>query len=111
MNDMMMQAMQAMQEAQKRMAEIQAKLKTLALTIEGGGGIVKVTVSGEGVITKLEINPETLKNEEKEVLEDLILTTVNNAIASANSMREREMQAATEGLIPNIPGLNFPFGG
>ncbi len=110
MNQMMMQAMQAMQEAQKRMAEVQAKLKTMSLTHEGGGGLVKVTVSGEAVITKLEISPDALKNEEKEVLEDLILTTVNNAIASANGMREREVQAATEGLIPNIPGMNLPFG-
>lgn len=110
MNQMMMQAMQALQEAQKRMGEVQNKLKTMTITHEGGGGIVKVTASGEGLVTKLEIDPDALRNEEKEVLEDLIITTVNNAVSSANRMKEQEMQAATQGLMPNIPGLNLPFG-
>lgn len=110
MNQMMMQAMQALQEAQKRMADVQEKLKTMSITEEGGGGIVKVTVSAEGRLTKLEIDPEGLKNEEKEMLEDLIIATTNKALESATRTREREMAAATEGLIPNIPGLNLPFG-
>ena len=110
MNQMMMQAMQALQEAQKRMAEVQAKLKTMSVTIEGGNGLVKATASGEGMLTKLEISPEGINSEEKDLLEDLVLTTVNRAIEAATKMREHEMQSATAGLIPNIPGLNFPFG-
>ena len=110
MNDMMMQAMQAVQEAQKRMAEVQEKLKTMSVTQEGAGGIVKATATAEGKLTKLEIDPDALRNEEKDVLEDLILTTVNKVIESANGMREREMSAATAGLLPNIPGMNLPFG-
>lgn len=110
MNQMMMQAMQAIQEAQKRMGEVQAKLKTMSVTIDGGNGMVKATASGEGKLTKLEISPEMIKEEEKEMLEDLILTTVNKAIEAANGMREHEMKSATAGLLPNIPGMNLPFG-
>lgn len=106
----MMQAMQAIQEMQKRMGEVQAKLKTMSITIDGGNGMVKATASGEGKLTKLEISPDLIKEEEKEMLEDLVITTVNKAIEAATGMREQEMQAATAGLIPNIPGMNLPFG-
>ncbi len=108
--NMMMQAMQAMQEMQKRMEAAQQKLKTMSVTEEGGGGIVRVTISGELKLTKLEIDEEARKNEEKDVLEDLMIATINKAIESAAAMKERELGASTEGLLPNIPGMNFPFG-
>ena len=106
----MMQAMQAMQEMQKRVAETQEKLKSMAVTHTGGDGAVKVTVSGELKVTGLELDDNARQSEEKEVLEDLIISTVNKALESATAMKEKEMKAATEGLIPNIPGLDLPFG-
>ncbi len=107
---MMVQAMQAMQEMQKRVGEAQEKLKTMAVTETGGNGIVKITVSGELKVTTLELDDVARKSEGKDVLEDLIISTTNKALEAATVMKDREMKAATEGLIPNIPGLDMPFG-
>jgi hypothetical protein len=49
------------------------------------------------------VNPE-----EKEILEDLIVAAANKALEEAGAMAQQEMQKATHGMIPNIPGLNFP---
>ncbi|MCB0711866.1 MAG: YbaB/EbfC family nucleoid-associated protein [Ignavibacteriae bacterium] len=108
--NMMMQAMQAMQEMQKRMGEAQEKLKTMSVTHEGGNGLVKVTISGELKVTKIEIDENVRKTEEADVLEDLLITTINKAIESASKMKEQELAASTQGLLPNIPGMNLPFG-
>lgn len=111
MNQMMMQMMQAFQQMQQQVGEAQAKLAAMSVTEEGGDGLVRVTASGEGKITKLELDQERMKGEEKEVLEDLIMSTINRAIASVDGMKERELGSATQGMMPNIPGLNQLFGG
>ena len=108
MNNMMMQAMQAMQQIQATMAEVQEGLKTKTVTETGGDGLVSVTVSGELRVTAVEVDMEKIGAEEKEVVEDLIASTINRALAAAEEMKNREMEAATGGMLPNIPGLNFP---
>ncbi len=109
MNDMMMQAMQKMQEMQQKMEETQAKLETMTVTEETGGGAVKVTATGANKIQKVEISSEAIDPEDKEMLEDLVLTAVNKALETAKKMADWEMQNATQGMMPNIPGLNLPF--
>jgi hypothetical protein len=108
MNEMMMQAMQAYQEMQKRVAEVQGRLEQLTTEQEGGDGLVKVTATADGRIAKVAIDPERLSSEEHDVIEDVIASTVNKALQSAEATREQEMQKATEGLMPNIPGMNVP---
>lgn len=104
-NNMMMQAMQAMQQMQAKMAEIQEELKTRTVTETGGDGMVTVTVSGELRVTAIEIDTEKLASEEKEVVEDLVASTVNRALVAAEAMKEQAMQAVA-GMMPNIPGLS-----
>jgi hypothetical protein len=108
MNNMMMQAMQAMQQIQEKMAEVQEGLKTKTVTETGGDGMVSVTVSGELRVTAVEVNMEKIGEEEKDVVEDLLTATINRALAAAEEMKNREMEAATGGMLPNIPGLNIP---
>lgn len=108
MNNMMMQAMQAMQQIQAKMAEVQEGLKTKTVTETGGDEIVRVTVSGELRVTAVELDTEKIGGEDKEMIEDVIASTVNRALVAAEEMKNREMEAATGGMLPNIPGLNFP---
>jgi DNA-binding YbaB/EbfC family protein len=70
--------------------------------------MVKVTANGKLQVTKLQIEKEVISPEDPDMLEDLILAAVNKAIDSAQKMAQDEMQKATSGLMPNIPGLNIP---
>ena len=110
-SNMMNQAMQALQQMQAKMGEAQEQLKGMSITEVGGDGMVRATVSGEVRLTALEIDREKMANEEKDVVEDLIITTVNKALESAEKMKEQQIGAATSGLMPNIPGLSNMFGG
>jgi DNA-binding protein, YbaB/EbfC family len=88
--------------------ERKAKKKLKILTVEGisGTNSVKVILNGEGEIIKIDISPETLK-EEKTIIEDLIMAAHNNAKIKLKSKTTEEITKATGGL--GIPGLKFPF--
>ena len=101
----MMKQVQAMQS---RMAEMQAKLEQASVTGQSGGGLVKLTMSGKGVMTALSIDPSLLKPEEKEILEDLILAAHSDAKAKSETMMAEEMKSVTGGL-PLPPGFKLPF--
>jgi nucleoid-associated protein EbfC len=101
----MMQQVQAMQS---RMAEMQARLEQATVTGQSGGGLVKVTLSGKGVMTKLDVDASLLKPEEKDILEDLILAAHADAKTKSEAMMAEEMKSVTGGL-PLPPGFKLPF--
>jgi DNA-binding YbaB/EbfC family protein len=109
MSNQMMQAMQQIQLMQQKMAEAQAALADKSVVETGGDGMVEVTVNGLGVVTKIVIAPQLLEASDKEMLEDLLITTINRAIESAKKMANDEIGEATRGLMPNIPGFDLPF--
>ena len=92
---------------QRKMEEMQAELA--AKTVEGsaGGGMVKVTASGNQDIISIKIEKEVVNPEEVEMLEELILSAVNQAKEKAAELQAQMMGGLTGGL--NIPGLNLPF--
>ena len=98
MNALMKQA----QKMQDEMAKLQAELETREFVASAGGGAVKATVCGK-VVKSLEISPEVVDPEDIEMLTDLILAAVNDALDSAETMAGQQMSAVTGGL--NIPGL------
>ncbi|MFZ4116683.1 MAG: YbaB/EbfC family nucleoid-associated protein [Chthoniobacterales bacterium] len=97
--------MQAATAAQKKMAKIQEELAEQTIEATSGGGRVTVTASGAGEILSLKIAPEVVTPDDVEMLEDLILSAVRQAVADAKKLSESEMGKLTAGL--GIPGLPF----
>jgi hypothetical protein len=93
---------------QAKMAEMQAEIDNV--TVEGfaGGGVVKVTLTAKGAMQGIAIDPTLMKEDEKEILEDLIVAAHADARKKAESLLEEKMKGLTEGLqLP--PGMKLPF--
>ena len=102
-----MQAMlKQVQKMQEEMQKVQGELGNLTVSEEAGGGMIKATANGNREIISVEIDPQVIQKEEKEILEDLVVAAVNKALASAAKMAEEEMAKVTKGMLP--PGMNIP---
>ena len=99
MNQMMKQA----QKMQRQMEEMQAELANQTLEVSSGGGMVKVTINGEKKITDLIIAPEAVDPDDVEMLQDLVLTAVNEAIRQIDESASSQMSKITGGM--SLPGL------
>ncbi len=100
--------MKQAQEMQARMGEIQEKLANTEITGTSGGGMVEVTLTGKGAARKVHIDPELVKPDEAEVLEDLILAAINDAKVKVDQHMAEKMSELTGGLqLP--PGMQLPF--
>ncbi len=102
--DVMKQA----QEMQQKIAKVQEELADKTVTAESGGGMVKVRANGKQQILQIKIEKEVIDPNDAEMLEDLIVAGVNKALEESQKMSQTEMQKATAGMLPNIPGLNLP---
>jgi DNA-binding YbaB/EbfC family protein len=103
-SDMMKKA----QEMQKKMQEIQDSLSNLEVEGTSGGGIVKIIMNCKNEVKKIDIDPSIIKNDEKEVMEDLIIAALNDAKSKAEEKSQEEMKKLTGGLgLP--PGMKMPF--
>jgi DNA-binding YbaB/EbfC family protein len=94
MNNLMRQA----QKMQKKMEETQASLADKTIDITSGGGAVKITITGKKEIKSIKINPEVVDPEDVEMLEDLVLSAVNEAIRQADELANGEMGKITGGV-------------
>lgn len=103
----MMKMMGKMKEVQARMKEAQDNLVNIRVTGESGGGMVKATVNGKRQLITLDIDPILLKGDDKIVLQDLVVAAVNKAAEEADIQAKEELRKSTEGLIPNIPGMDL----
>ena len=103
----MMKMMGKMKEVQARMKEAQDNLGKLRASGESGGGMVKATVNGKRQLIALDIDPSLLKADDKMVVQDLVVAAVNKAAEEADVLAKEEMRKSTEGLLPNIPGLDL----
>lgn len=88
---------------QDQMEAIQAQLAVDTVTATSGGGAVKVTMTGDQHCTKIEIDPEILKDADAEMLQDMILSAVNLSLDDSKKMAADRMGPLAGG----IPGLGF----
>jgi len=93
-------------ELEAQMKKSQEKIKNIQVEGISGANSVKVTLNGEGEMVKLEISPETIK-EEKAIIEDLIVAAYNNAKVQLKSKTSEEISKATSGF--GIPGFKWPI--
>lgn len=99
MNNMMKQ----MKKMQREMEEMQAKMEAEEMEVSSGGGMVTVKITGKKELVEIKIDPEAVDPDDVEMLEDLILSAVNQAIQMADAKSNEAMSKFTGGL--NIPGL------
>lgn len=101
MGDLLRQA-QALQE---RMAKLQEEVGHKTVEGSAGGGMVTVVANGRQEVLSIKLDPEIVKAQDQEMLQDLIVAGVNDALKKAQTMMADEMKSVTGGLGLNIPGL------
>ncbi len=95
--------MKQAQQLQERLGKVQEEAASRTVEATSGGGMVTATVSGKIELVGLRIDPEVLKSADAEMLQDLIIAAVNQAIRNAQALMADEMKKVTGGL--NLPGL------
>ena len=103
----MMKMMGKLGELKGKMAEAQAKVAQIQASGESGAGLVKATVTGNKKLVSLEIDPSLINPGDSTMMVDLIISAVNLAQANAEELAKEEMKKNTEGILPNIPGLDL----
>ncbi|MBR2414460.1 MAG: YbaB/EbfC family nucleoid-associated protein [Clostridia bacterium] len=98
-NEMMMR----IQKMQEEMQRVQEEVENSEFSASAGGGAVEVTVTGKHEITSIKMKPEVVDPEDIDMLEDLLMASLNEAIRKANDTMEQTMNGVTGGL--NIPGM------
>ena len=100
--------MKAASEMKGKMEAMQAELANLVVEGRSGGGMVTVSLSGKGDLKGLKIDPSLFKEDDVEVLEDLIVAAHADAKTKSESETQRRMAEVTAGL-PIPPGMKLPF--
>lgn len=95
--------MKMIQQMQNRMAKIQQELEDTIIEGSAGGGVVKAEVNGQRAMKSIKIDPSAVDPEDVEMLEDLILAAIQDAMEKAQQLSEDKMSALTGGI--KIPGL------
>ena len=99
MNNLMKQA----QKMQRQMEEASKEIEEKEITAAAGGGVVEVTVSGKKEVTKIKIDPEAVDPDDVEMLQDMVIAAVNEAMRAADNEAANNMSRLTGGL--NLGGL------
>ena len=99
MGNLQRMAMQMQQE----MARVQEELETLTVDGSAGGGVVKATVTGKQELVSVVIDPSAVDPDDVEMLQDLVLAAVNEALRASRELAEGKMAAVTGGL--RLPGM------
>lgn len=90
--------MKKMQKLQSEMAKLQEDLKTRTIEASAGGGVVTVVANGKKELVSVKIDPSAVDPEDVDMLQDLLLAAVNEAMRKVDEMTEREMGKLTSGM-------------
>jgi nucleoid-associated protein EbfC len=91
------------QQLQAKLAKAQEELGSITVEATSGGGAVKVVMDGHQKVHSVEISPEVIESGDVELLQDLVMTAVNEAITKSQELVSKHLSSLTGGL--NIPGL------
>ena len=97
------QLLKQAQKMQGAMKRVQEELSQKRISASAGGGVVEVITNGQQEVLEIKINPEVVNPDETELLEDLLLAAVNEALSKAGEMAASEMKKITGGMA--LPGL------
>jgi len=97
--------MRQAQEMQRRMAKVQEEVAQRTVEAAAGGGMVRCVVNGKQEVVSLTIEPEVVDPDDVEMLQDLVMAAVNEAIKRSQEMVAEEMGKVAGGLGLNLPGL------
>lgn len=103
----MMKMMGKVKEAQEKIKEAQESLSTITASGESGAGMVKATVNGRKEVMSIDIDASLMTADDKEMLQDLTVAAVNIALANVEPKAKEHLKSATDGLLPNIPGMDL----
>ncbi len=94
------------QEMQQRIEEVQSQLSDMIVEAESGGGMVSVKVNGKQEVLEVNIDPEAMA-EDREMLEDLIISALNKALSKAQTDSQEKMNTVAGGMMSGlkIPGM------
>ena len=92
-----------MQAMQRKMEQVQAEIDEMETTATSGGGAIAITVSGAKEVKKIEIKPDVVDPDDIEMLQDLIMTAVNEALRQMEEISQNEMGKLTGGF--GLPGM------
>jgi DNA-binding YbaB/EbfC family protein len=99
----MKQMMRQAQKMQKELNKAQEEIATMSFEATAGGGMVKAVASGDMNITSLTIDPDAVDPEDVEMLQDMVVAAVNEALRGVSEMSNQRMNAVTGGM--NLPGF------
>jgi hypothetical protein len=102
-----MSMMNKVKEAQAKIKTTQQELVHLRADGEAGAGMVKVIVNGDRRVLDILIDESLITPEEREMMKDLIVAATNAALEAIDLKIKDKMKSATEGMMPNIPGMDF----
>ncbi len=95
--------MRQAQQLQQRLAKMQEELESATVEASAGGGMVKAVVTGKQTVASITIDPGAVDPDDLEVLEEMVMAAVNEALVKSQELAQQKMAAITGGL--NIPGL------
>ena len=95
--------MKQAQRIQKQMEDVQSNLAAKTVEATSGGGAVKVVAKCDGTVASIKIDPAALNPNDAQILEEMLISAVNNAMGQAKEISNQEMGRVTQGL--SIPGL------
>jgi nucleoid-associated protein EbfC len=105
----MQQMMQQVQKMQQEMEAAQEQLKNELVEASSGGGMVTVSVTGDLVVKSITIDPDAVDPEDVEILSDMVLAAVNEALRMAQELAAKKLGGASGGLdMGNLGGLGLP---
>ena len=100
------QLMKQAQQLQSKMAQLQEEVGNRTVEASAGGGMVTVVANGRQEIVSIQIDQEVIDPDDAEMLQDLVMAAVNDALDKARTMMNEEMGQLTKGMnIPGLPGL------